>query len=138
MIAQTATARNRGQLPHEVRRIGPAKVRERQPLVTIKRGSGDFCVCYLPPATGGTEARGRSVVDEKAVLAVLAVIVVVVLELTVGWSAIGHRCVSALRQVRVIPAAESVVLMGIAVGMSFVIVFMLGPALGEALRFAGR
>jgi ABC-type antimicrobial peptide transport system permease subunit len=77
-------------------------------------------------------------VDEKAVLAALAIILGVALELTVGWPTIGRRCVSALRQVRVISAAESVVLMGIAVGMSFVIVFMLGPALGEALRFAGR
>jgi hypothetical protein len=46
--------------------------------------------------------------------------------------------VVALRQVRVIPAAEFVACLGIAVGMSFVIVFMLGPALGEMLRFVGR
>ena len=75
--------------------------------------------------------------DDKAVLAVLAVIVGVALELTVG-AAMRHRGVVALRQVRVIPAAEFVACLGIAVGMSFVIVFMLGPALGDMLRFVGR
>ena len=75
--------------------------------------------------------------DDKAVLAVLAVIVGVALELTVG-AAIRRRGVVALWQVRVIPAAEFAAFLGIAVGMSFVIVFMLGPALGEMLRFVGR
>ena len=76
--------------------------------------------------------------DLKAVLAVLAVIVAVVLELAVGWPAIRRRGVAALRQFRVVAAAESLLLIGVSVGMSFVIVFMLGPALGEVLRFAGR
>jgi hypothetical protein len=79
---------------------------------------------------------GRSVVDVKAVLAVVAVIVAVALELTVGWSTIRRVTVSALQRVRVIAAAEFVALMSIAIGMSFVIVFMLGPALGEMLRSA--
>ena len=74
--------------------------------------------------------------DVKAVLAVLAVIVGVALKSSVGV-VIRRRGVSALRQVQVIPAAEFVLLMGVSVGMSFVIVFMLGPALGEMLRFAG-
>jgi hypothetical protein len=74
-------------------------------------------------------------VDVKVVLALLAVIVGVALKSTVG-AVIRRRGVSALRQVQVIPAAEFVALMGIAVGMSFVIVFMLGPALGEMLRSA--
>ena len=73
--------------------------------------------------------------DEKVLLVILAVIGGVALELTVG-AAIRRRGVTVLRQVRVIPAAEFVALLGIAVGMSFVIVFMLGPALGEMLRFA--
>jgi hypothetical protein len=76
--------------------------------------------------------------DVKAVLAILAVIVGVALELTVRWSAIRRRGVLALRQFRVIAAAESVLLMGVSVGMSFVIVFMLGPALGEVLRSAAH
>ena len=73
--------------------------------------------------------------DEKVLLVILAVIGGVALELTVG-AAIRRRGGTMLRQVRVIPAAEFVALLGIAVGMSFVIVFMLGPALGEMLRFA--
>jgi ABC-type antimicrobial peptide transport system permease subunit len=77
-------------------------------------------------------------VDLKAVLAVLAVIVGIVLELALGWPAIRRPALQALRQFRVIAAAESILLMGVSVGMSFVIVFMLGPALGEVLRFAGR
>ncbi|MGA8616473.1 MAG: hypothetical protein WB760_33210 [Xanthobacteraceae bacterium] len=75
--------------------------------------------------------------DVKAVLAVLALIVGIAVKSSVG-AVIRRRGVSALRQVQVIPAAEFVLLMGVAVGMSFVIVFMLGPALGEMLRFAGR
>jgi hypothetical protein len=74
-------------------------------------------------------------VDEKALLALLVVIGGIALELTVG-KAIRRRRVLTLRQVRVVPAAEFVALMGIALGLSFVIVFMLGPALGEMLRFA--
>jgi hypothetical protein len=74
-------------------------------------------------------------VDGKAFLVILAVIGGVALELTVG-AAIRRRRRTMLRQVRIIPAAEFVALMGIAVGMSFVIVFMLGPALGEMLRLA--
>ena len=73
--------------------------------------------------------------DEKVLLVILAVIGGVALELTVG-AAIRRRGGTMLRQARVIPAAEFVALLGIAVGMSFVIVFMLGPALGEMLRFA--
>jgi hypothetical protein len=74
-------------------------------------------------------------VDVKAVLAVLAVIVGVALKSSVG-TVLRRRGVSALRQVQVIPAAEFVLLMGVSAGMSFVIVFMLGPALGEMLRSA--
>ena len=76
--------------------------------------------------------------DVRAVLAVLAVIAGVALELAVRRSTIRRRGVLALRQVRVIAAAESVLLMGVSVGMSFVIVFMLGPALGEVLRSAAH
>ena len=76
--------------------------------------------------------------DLKAVLAVLAVIAEVALELTVGRSAIRRRAVSALQQFRVIATAESLLLMAVSVGMSFIIVFMLGPGLGEMLRFAAR
>jgi hypothetical protein len=75
-------------------------------------------------------------VDVKAVLAVLAVIVVVAIEMTVGWSTIRRHVILALRQTRVIPAAEIVLLMGVSAGMSFVIVFMIGPALGAMLRSA--
>ena len=71
---------------------------------------------------------------EKAVLVVLALIVGVALELTFGR----RRDALALLQVRVISAVESALLMGISLGMSFVIVFMLGPALGEVLRFAAH
>jgi hypothetical protein len=74
-------------------------------------------------------------VDEKVLLVILAAIDGVALELMVG-AAIRQRRGTILRQVRVRPAAEFVAIMGIAVGMSFVIVFMLGPALGEMLRFA--
>jgi hypothetical protein len=74
-------------------------------------------------------------VDVKAVLAVLAVIVGVALKSS-GGTVLRRRGVAALRQVQVIPAAEIVLLMGVSVGMSFVIVFMLGPALGEMLRSA--
>jgi len=74
-------------------------------------------------------------VDVKAVLAVLAVIAGVALKSAVG-PAIRSRGVSALRQVRLIPAAEIVLLMGVSAGLSFVIVFMLGPALGQVLRSA--
>src|ERR1700683_3899010 len=101
-------------------------------------GIGDFRVSYAPPAKTGTEVRGQSIVDLKAVLAVLAVIAGVALELTVGWPAIRRRGVLALRQVRVIAAAESVLLMGVSGGMCFVFVFMLGPALGEVLRSAAH
>jgi hypothetical protein len=76
-------------------------------------------------------------VEEKALLVILAVIGAIALELTVR-AAIRHRGGTMLRQVRVRPVAEFVALMGIAVGMSFVVVFMLGPALGEMLRFATR
>jgi hypothetical protein len=75
-------------------------------------------------------------VDVKAVLAVLAVIVGVALKSTAG-AVIRRRGVSALRQVQVIPTAETILLLGVSAGMSFVIVFMLGPALGEMLRSAG-
>ena len=75
--------------------------------------------------------------DVKAVLTVLAVIVGVALKSTVGL-AIRRRGVSAFRLVRVIPAIETILLTGVSVGMSFVIVFMLGPALGEMLRFAAH
>ena len=75
---------------------------------------------------------------EKAVLVVLALIVGVALELTFGRSAMRRRDALALLQVRVISAVESALLMGISLGMSFVIVFMLGPALGEVLRFAAH
>jgi hypothetical protein len=85
-------------------------------------------------ARSAARVRGPSTVDEKAFLVILAVIGGVALELTVG-AAIRRRRRTMLRQVRIIPAAEFVALMGIAVGMSFVIVFMLGPALGEMLRF---
>ena len=71
----------------------------------------------------------------KAVLAVLAVIVVVALRSTIR-ALIRRRDVSALRQVQMIPAVEFVLLIGVSAGMSFVIVFMLGPALGEMLRSA--
>jgi hypothetical protein len=74
-------------------------------------------------------------VDVKAVLAVLAVIVGVALKSSIG-AVMRRRGVSALRQARVIPAVELVLLMGVSAGMSFVIVFMLGPALGEMLRSA--
>jgi hypothetical protein len=74
-------------------------------------------------------------VEVKALLAILAVIAAVTIELTVGWSSTRRR-VSALREVRVIQPAETVLLIGVSAGMSFVIVFMLGPALGEMLRFA--
>jgi hypothetical protein len=77
-------------------------------------------------------------VDLKAVVAVLAVIVAVAVELTIGWPAIRRRGVAALQQFRVLAAAESILLMGVSVGMSFVIVFMLGPALGEMLRLGAH
>jgi hypothetical protein len=76
-------------------------------------------------------------VGEKAFLVILVVIGAIALEFTVR-GAIRRRGEMMLRQVRVIPAAEFVALMGIAVGMSFVVVFMLAPALGEMLRFAAR
>jgi hypothetical protein len=75
-------------------------------------------------------------VEVKALLAVLAVIAAVAIELTVGWSSTRRRGLLALRRVRLIRPAETVLLIGVSAGMSFVIVFMLGPALGEMLRFA--
>jgi hypothetical protein len=77
-------------------------------------------------------------VNLKAVLSILAAIVAVALELAVAWPAVRRRTAAALRQFRVIAAAESILLMGVSVGMSFVIVFMLGPALGELLRFSSQ
>ncbi|HTV29130.1 MAG TPA: hypothetical protein VMF32_15205 [Xanthobacteraceae bacterium] len=74
--------------------------------------------------------------EVKALLAILAVIAAVAIELTVGWSSTRRRGVPALRQVQAIRPAETVLLIGVSAGMSFVIVFMLGPALGEMLRFA--
>jgi hypothetical protein len=74
-------------------------------------------------------------VDVKAVLAVLAVIVAVALKSTFG-AVIQRRGLLALRQARLIAAAEIVLLVGVSAGMSFVIVFMLGPALGVMLRSA--
>ena len=65
----------------------------------------------------------------------MAVIVGVALKSTVGL-AMRCRGVLGLWRARVIPAVETMLLMGISVGMSFVIVFMLGPALGEMLRLA--
>jgi hypothetical protein len=72
-------------------------------------------------------------VYDKVLLAILAVIVGVALELTVG-AAMRRRPVTMLRRVRVVPTAEFVLLMGVAVGLSFVIVFMIGPALGEMMK----
>jgi hypothetical protein len=75
-------------------------------------------------------------VEVKALLAVLAVIAAVAIELTVGWSSTRRGGLLALRQVRATHATETILLIGVSAGMSFVIVFMLGPALGEMLRFA--
>jgi hypothetical protein len=71
----------------------------------------------------------------KAVLAALAIIVGAAIKSAIE-AVVGQRGMAALRQVRVIPAVEFVLLMGVSAGMSFVIVFMLGPALGEMLRSA--
>ena len=56
------------------------------------------------------------------------------LRLRTFGAAMWHRPVTMLRQVRMIPTAESVLLMGVSVGLSFVIVFMIGPALGEMMK----
>jgi hypothetical protein len=77
-------------------------------------------------------------VDVKAVLALLGVIVAVALEVTLGWSSIRRRSGSVLRQAGEFGTAESALLVAVSLGMSFVIVFMLGPALGEVLRSAAH
>jgi hypothetical protein len=77
-------------------------------------------------------------VDVKAVLALLGLILAVALELTLGWSSIRRSSGSVLRQAGEFGAAESALLVAVSLGMSFVIVFMLGPALGEVLKSAAR
>jgi predicted outer membrane lipoprotein len=74
----------------------------------------------------------------RVVLAAFAVVAALALELTGGRSTIRSRAVSALQQFRVMAAVESLLLMAVSVGMSFIIVFMLGPGLGEMLRFAAH